>query len=71
MTYRYTSHFAVLRRYRVFHAKKNKIRISDFFRLKPSPGKDRTNKKEIIQIGPYVPKEIGFKHSLLHHSAIV
>ena len=48
--------------------KKKKIQI--FFCLKPSPGQDRTNKKRIIQIGPYVPKEIGPKHCYIHPSAI-
>ena len=35
------------------------------FGLKPSTDQDRTN-KEIIQIGPSVPNEIGFKHIYVH-----
>ena len=33
------------------------------FGLKPSPDQDWTNKKIIFQIGPSVPKEIGFKQT--------
>ena len=41
-----------------------------FFGLKPSPDQDGTNKKRIFQIGPSVPKEIGFKHTKLDPTAI-
>ena len=45
-------------------------KIQNFFCLKPSPGQDWTNKKRIFQIGPSVPKEIGFQHTKLDPSAI-
>ena len=41
-------------------------KIQNFFRLKPSPDQDWTNKKRIFQIGPSVQKEIGFKHTKIH-----
>ena len=41
-----------------------------FFPVIPSPDQDRTNWKRTIQIGPSVPKEIGFKHCYKDLSAI-
>ena len=38
--------------------------------LKPSPDQKGTNNKKIFQIGPSVPKKIGFKHTYIDPSAI-
>ena len=43
-----------------------KIRIRNFFGLKPSRDQDGANKKKFSQIGPAVPEEIGHKHKQAH-----
>ena len=63
----------ILKNYSKLTKKIRKIffsKIQNFFCLKPSPDQDGTNKKRIFQIGPSVPKEIGFKHTYKHPSAM-